>query len=175
MKRIVLTFGLIAGVIMSAMMVILLPFHEQLATGNAMILGYATMVAAFLLIFFGVRSYRDNLGGGAISFGKAAQVGALIAVIASACYVATWEVIYFGGMAPNYMEKYQEKIVQEERAKGTSQEEIDKQVAEMKVWAERYKNPAINAAITFMEPLPVAIVMVLLTAAVLRRRSPAPA
>ena len=175
MKRIVLTFGLISGVIMSAMMVILLPFHDQIATGNAMILGYATMVAAFLLIFFGVRAYRDNVAGGVLGFGKAFQVGILIAAIASACYVATWEVIYFGGFAPNYMENYQTKIAAEMRADGKSQAEIDKQAAEMKVWAERYKNPAINAAITFMEPLPVALIMSLLSAVILRRpgnRSP---
>lgn len=170
MTRIVWTFGLIAGAILAAMMVITLPFHDQLGPDNALILGYATMVAAFLLVFFGVKQYRDNVGGGTISFGKAFQVGALIALIGSACYVATWEVLYFGGYTSDYFEKYSAQMVEKWQAEGKPQAEIDKEVADLKVWAERYKNPAINAAITFLEPLPVALIFALLSAGVLRRR-----
>ena len=101
MKRIILTFGLISGAILSALMLITFPFHEELGTDFSMVMGYATMVAAFLLVFFGVRRYRDTVGGGAIGFGKAFQVGILIALISSACYVATWEVMYFGGWTSN--------------------------------------------------------------------------
>lgn len=175
MKRIVLTFGLIAGAIMSAMFLITLPFHDEIGNGAGMMLGYATMIAAFLLIYFGVRRYRDTVAGGVISFGKAAKVGALIAVIASTFYVATWEVIYFGGFAPNYLENYQAREIEKARAEGKSQAEIDKEIAEQKVWLERYQNPLINSAITFLEPLPVALIMVLISAAVLRRRHPSPA
>ena len=175
MKKIVLTFGLIAGGIMSAMFLITLPFHDQIGNTAGMVLGYATMIAAFLLIFFGVRQYRDQVAGGTVSFGQAAKVGALIALVASCCYVATWEVIYFGGFAPNYLENYQAKELEKARAAGKSQAEIDKEIAEQKVWLERYKNPVINSAITFLEPLPVALIMVLVSAGVLRRRDPLPA
>ena len=54
-----------------------------------------------LLIFFGVRSYRDTVSGGAIPFGRAFLVGALIAFVASACYVVTWQVIYYR-LAPDF-------------------------------------------------------------------------
>lgn len=174
MKRIVLTFGSIAGVIMSAMFLITMPFHDEIGNEAGMMLGYATMVAAFLLIYFGVRRYRDTVAGGVVSFGQAAKVGALIAVIASTFYVATWEVLYFGGFAPNYLENYQAKEIEKARAEGKSQAEIDKEIAEQKVWLERYQNPLINSAITFLEPLPVALIMVLISAAVLRRQHPAP-
>ena len=170
MTRIVWTFGLIGGGIMAALMVLTFPFHDELGMDNSLVLGYATMVAGFLLIYFGVRQYRDHVAGGAISFGKALQVGALIALIASACYVATWEVIYFGGFADDYFDKYSAQMVEKSRAEGKPQAEIDKQVADLAVWAERYKNPAINAAMTFLEPLPVALLMTLITAGVLRRR-----
>lgn len=170
MKKIVWTFGLIGGAVMSGMMLLALPFHEEIGVDNSLMLGYATMVAGFLLIYFGVKQYRDNVSGGTLSFGKALKVGALIALVASACYVATWEVVYFGGFAPGYMENYQTAMVKKWQAEGKPQSEIDKEVAELKVWAERYKNPAINAAITFLEPLPVALIMVLVSAGVLRRR-----
>src|SRR4051812_29998691 len=96
MKKTVFTFGLIAGAILSAMLAITIPFQEQIGPDRGEIIGYTTMVAAFLLIFFGIRSYRDNVGNGRISFGRALAVGSLIAVVAAVCYTATWEVIFFG-------------------------------------------------------------------------------
>ena len=166
MKRTVLVFGLIAGVILSVMMLITLPFHEEIGFDRALIVGYTTIVLAFLLIFFGVRSYRDNVGGGRVSFGRALAVGALIGVVASACYVATWEVVYFNFM-PDYLEKYQAHMVEKARAAGETEASIALQTAEMAKWAEWYKNPAINVAMTLMEPLPVALAIALVSAAVL--------
>jgi hypothetical protein len=127
------------------------------------------MVAAFLLIYFGVRSYRDNVAGGTVSFGRALAVGSLIALIASSCYVATWEVLYFNFM-PDFLQKYQAHALDKARSSGASQAEIDKQIAEMQKMAQMYKNPAINAAMTFVEPLPVGLGFALLSAGLLRRK-----
>ena len=101
MKRTVLTFGLIAGAILSVLMLLsIVVFKDAIGYDRGEIIGYTSMVVAFLLIYFGVRTYRDNVAGGTVSFGRAFAVGGSIAVVASACYVATWEVIYFKFM-PN--------------------------------------------------------------------------
>ena len=102
MKKIVLTFGLLAGAILSAMMLIALPFQDAIGFDRGAIVGYTTMVLASLLTFFGVRSYRDNVAGGTVRFGRALTVGMLIGLVSSLCYVATWEVVYFT-LAPDYM------------------------------------------------------------------------
>src|SRR5688500_19890895 len=95
MQKTVLTFGLIAGAILSVMMLATLPFMDAIGFDRGEVIGYTTMVLAFLLIFFGVRSYRDNVAGGSVSFGRALAVGSLIAVVASVCYVVTWQIIYY--------------------------------------------------------------------------------
>jgi hypothetical protein len=95
MKKTVLTFGLISGAILSAMMLLTLPFMDTIGFERGEVIGYTSMVLASLLIFFGVRSYRDNVAGGAVSFGRALAVGALIAAVASLMYVATWQLIYY--------------------------------------------------------------------------------
>lgn len=169
MKKTVLTFGLIAGAILSIMMAATVPFQDAIGFDKGEIIGYSTMVAAFLLIFFGVRSYRDNVGGGLVSFGRAFVVGASIAAVASVCYVATWEVIYFGNFVPDFAAKYQAHTIEKARAGGASQKAIDKKLAEMQRFSEMYRNPAINAAITFLEPLPVGLVIALVSAGILRR------
>ena len=62
MRRIVLTFGLIAGAVLSAVMFATMPFHDRIGFDRGAMIGYAAMVLAFLMIFFGVRAYRDSVG-----------------------------------------------------------------------------------------------------------------
>jgi hypothetical protein len=168
MKKIVWTFGLIAGVILSAMMVLSIRFVDSLGEGG-LLLGYATMVAAFLLIYFGIRSYRDNVLGGSIGFGRAFTTGMLIAAVGGLCYTATWEVMYYKFM-PDFGEKYGQRQVEHARQQGKSDVEVAKVQADMKKFAEAYRNPFYNSAMTFLEPLPVGIVISLVSAGVLRRK-----
>lgn len=169
MRKTVLTFGLIAGAIISGMFLITLPFHEAIGFDRGEIIGYTSMVVAFLLIYFGVRSYRDNVAGGRIGFGKAFVVGALIAVVASVCYVASWQLVYHK-LAPDFFPRYQAHMIEEARADGMSEEALTKKKAEMDKFAEMYKNPVINVAFTFIEPMPVALIIALVSAGVLSRK-----
>ena len=169
MKRIVLTFGLISGGILSVMMLATMPFHDVIGNDAGLVIGYTTMVMAFLLIYFGVRAYRDNVAGGRVGFLKALGVGALIALVASACYVATWEAVYFGGKS-DYIEKYQARELEKLRNSGASEAQVAAKQGEMQKFAEMYRNPVFNVALTFLEPLPVAIVFALVSAGILSRR-----
>ena len=169
MKRIVLTFGLISGAILAGMMFLTLPFQDKIGYDKGEVIGYTTMVLAFLLIFFGVRSFRDNVAGGTVSFWRALAVGAQIACVASVCYVAAWEVIYYN-IAPDFVEKYQAHTLEKARADGASEAAIARKKADLAKFAELYRNPLINVAMTFVEPLPVALVFALVSAGVLSRR-----
>ena len=170
MRKTVLTFGLISGAIMSAMMILTIPFMDRIGYDAGEIIGYATMVAASLLVYFGVRRYRDDVAGGTLSFGRAIAVGSLIVAVASACYTATWEVIYYN-VARDFMARYEAHSLEQERAKGARPAELERRRVEAEKFAELYKNPLINASMTFLEPLPVGLLAVLISAAVLRRKS----
>jgi len=169
MKRIVLTFGLLSGSIMIGMFLITLPFKDQIGFDKGMIIGYTSMVAASLLIYFGIRSYRDNVAGGSVSFGRALQVGSLIGLISALLYVASWEVIYFN-FQHDYITKYNEYVLEKARAGGATEAQLATQKAELEKFATMYENPLINAAFTFLEPLPVIVVMTLISAGVASRR-----
>jgi uncharacterized protein DUF4199 len=168
MKKTVWTFGLISGAIISILMVMTIPFQDRIGFDHSLVVGYTTMVLAFLLIYFGVRSYRDNVRGGSVRFGRAFAVGALIALISCVCYVATWEVMYFKFM-PDFLSKYQAHQLDKARAGGASEAALAKQKAEMDKLGEMYKNPIVNSAMTFMEPLPVGLVIALVSAGILSR------
>ena len=99
MKRTVLIFGLISGAVSSGMMLATLPFVDQLDFDKGAVIGYTSLVLSALVIFFGVRSYRDNVGHGHVGFGRAFAVGLLITLVSCACYVITWEILVLQGDA----------------------------------------------------------------------------
>ena len=170
MKKIVLTFGLIAGAIMSALMTVVMVFAHQTDPSKGMIIGYTIMVLSFLLVFFGIRSYRENVGNGYISFGRALGVGLLIMLISCVCYVATWEVVYHKFM-PDFGEKYLAQSIERVRASGKSPQEIESEIESMRSMMQLYNtNIFFNMALTFLEPLPVGVLMSLISAAILRKR-----
>jgi len=168
MKKIVLTFGLISGAIVSALMLATVPFMHRIGMNGGMVLGYTTMVLAFLLVFFGIRSYRENVGGGRISFGRALSVGLLIMLITCAFYVITWEFVYFNFM-PDFAEKYAAFALEDARSKGASAAELAQQAEEMKKFQVLYNNIFYNVAFTLLEPFPVGLIMTFISALILRR------
>jgi hypothetical protein len=172
MKKTVLTFGLIAGVMISALMGGSLLIANRIGSAHSMILGYTIMVASFLLIYFGIRSYRDNHLGGQISFARAFSCGILIALITCVCYVVMWEILYFNFM-PHYLDSYFAAQIHKVQSSGLDPATTAARVAAIERSQQLYQNPLVNMAYTFMEPFPVGLIMTLLSAGVLRRRASA--
>ena len=171
MKKTVLTFGLISGGITALMMFLTLPLIDRVSFDKLEVLGYTTIVLSFLMVFFGIRSYRESVGGGTITFGKAMKVGLLITLISCACYVIAWEIIYYG-IAPDFVEKYSNYMIEKARAAGASAQELAAQKAQMESLKAMFDNPLINIAITLLEPLPIGLLVTLISAAILRRKEP---
>jgi hypothetical protein len=171
MQKIVLRFGLASGAILVVISSVMLPLCMAgiIDFDHNEILGYTTMVLSFLLVFFGVRSYRDTVGGGAIGFGKAFQVGILITLVTCAMYVIAWEIAYFN-FFPNFLDQYSAHVLAKMRATGASAAAIRETTAQMADLAKHYTNPLYNSAITFMEVFPVGLIMTLVSAAILRRK-----
>ena len=127
------------------------------------------MVLAFLMVFFGVKSYRDNVAGGTVTFGRAFKVGLLITAVASICYVATWEVIYYQ-LSPDFGDKYAAHAIEKAKKSGATDAQIAAQTKQMTEFKEAYKNPFVNIAYTMLEPLPVGILFTLVAAVALSRK-----
>ena len=171
MKKIVLTFGLISGGIISAMTAIMLPLclNGTIDLGFSEIIGYTSMVLAFLMVFFGIRSYRDNVSTGTVTFGKAFQVGILITLVTCAVYVIAWEIVYYNFL-PDFADRFATLTIQRMRDNGASDAELVKATQDMARFKELYKNPLINVAFTFLEIFPVGLIVTLISAAILRRK-----
>jgi hypothetical protein len=169
MKKTILTFGIISGVLSAAMMTATVPFMHKISPARGLIYGYTCMVLSFLLVYFGIRSYRDNLGGGHITFGRGFLIGIAITLISCMFYVGTWEVIFFKFM-PHFMDDYGAHIIAKMQASGASAAAVQAKAAELAKQAQDYNNPLINMAWTFIEPFPVGLLITLISAGILRRK-----
>jgi hypothetical protein len=174
MKKNILIYGLIAGIVVSVLMLFTVNYISH-CEGNvdyntSMLIGYASMLLAFSLVFVGIRNYRDKYNHGIISFGKAFKIGIMIVLIASTIYVAAWLVDYYF-FIPDFLEKYSAHMLDELKASGANQIEIDKQTKEMADFARMYKNPFFNAMMTYIEILPAGLIVTVISSLILKRKT----
>lgn len=174
MKKNMLIYGLIAGIVVSIPM-LLVTNSVQTGSGGidyetGMLIGYASMLIAFSMVYVGIRNYRNNYNAGVISFGKAFTIGILIVLIASTIYVAAWLIDYYY-FIPDFAEKYSAHMIDKLKAGGASQAEIDQQVKEMESFSAMYKNPFFNALITYTEILPVGLIVTVISSFILKRKA----
>jgi hypothetical protein len=170
MKKTVLTFGLISGVLSSVLMCATIPFLRDLEHGEkGLVIGYTSIVLSFLLVFFGIRSYRDNHAGGTITFGRAFGIGICITLISCVFYVVTWEILYFNFLH-GFMDGYFAQQIQKVQSTSGTPEAIQAKVAAIRHSQQLYENPVVNALYTFIEPFPVGLLITLISAAVLRKK-----
>lgn len=173
MGRIITVYGIISGVIVVAGMALSMAVVSDHGT-IGMVAGYLSMLVALSFVFIGVKRYRDVDLGGVITFRKALLVGFGIALISSLFYVLSWEA-YNWQTGGTFMAEYINQSIENMRAAGKSAKEIAKFSTEMNDFAEQYKNPGFRMAMTFMEISPVALLMPILSAALLRKSSFMPA
>jgi len=171
MRKTVVKFGLLAGGIIGALSAVMLPLCMSGAIhfDKSEILGYTAMVLAFLMVFFGIRSYREEQGGGSLTFGKGFQVGILITLVCCAVYVVAWEITYYGFL-PDFGEKYSAHMIEQLKAKGATPEKLAAETQRMARFKELYKNPFFNVGMTFLEIFPVGLIVTLVSAGILRRK-----
>ena len=175
MSRNIIIYGLIAGIVVSILMLSSVNYASHCEGGvdynRSLLIGYASMLIALSLVFVGIRNYRDKYNAGIISFGKAFKIGIQIVLIASTIYVVAWLIDYFF-FIPDFLEKYAAHTLDELKASGASQKEIDKQTKELANFASMYKNPFFNAMMTYVEILPVGLIVTLISSLILKRKAP---
>ncbi len=170
MKKVAITYGFIAGTIVSTMMFVTMSLYKGgVDLQNGEIIGYSTMIIALAMVFFGIKSYRDNYSGGVISFLKGAQVGLLITLFASMMYALSWEVVY-SRTGEEFTKKTTERHFENLKKEGISEIKMEEEKKKWSSFSEMYKNPIIRFGVTLLEIAPVGIVITLISAAILRRK-----
>ena len=178
MKKNILIYGIISGLMVSTFMLISMNYlshcEDNVDYNTSMMISYASMLVAFSLVFVGIRNYRDKFNQGFISFGKAFGIGLAIVLIASTMYVISWRIDYVYFM-PDFMDKFSAKMLDDLKSSGASETEIAEKTAELAKSTEMYKKPLYFFMITYMEILPIGILVSLISSLILKRKQSQPA
>lgn len=170
MKKTVLIYGSISGLIVATFMVI----STAIFCGNpdsnygteTMIIGFSGIALAFSLIFFGTKNYRDKHNNGAITFWQAFKLGTLIALISSTVYVLVWLVDYYC-FFPDFIEQYSAKLLKAAQ----TPEEAQKITDELSFTKEAYKTPIGIILLTYLEIFPWGLLLAVISALVFKRKA----
>src|ERR1041385_158739 len=168
MRKVVLTYGLLAGLIVSVLIAVTwLIMTPESDYAMSMLIGYANMLISLSMIFFAIKSYRDNYLGGTITWSKGFMVGLYVSIIASVLYVIGWKI--FSSIAmPDFWDQYAKHSIEALTKRGASAAEI----AETTKQIEYYKHmpPLVEWGMTFLEIFPVGLVISAISALILRRK-----
>jgi hypothetical protein len=172
MNKVIFTYGLIAGAIVTAFMAYGIYAFNKNPDFDGMLFGYTGMLVAFSFVFIGVKNYRDKQSNGTITFLKALKIGALISLIASTIYVGVWLFEYYC-FYPDFMDKYSAVAIKKIETSAMSVTEMQAKKAEIAMFKDMYKNPLLIILLTYAEILlPIGLLVPVITALILKRRHP---
>lgn len=173
MTKNIIIYGLISGIVVSTIMLFSLNYishcEGSVDYNTSMLIGYASMLLAFSLVYVGIRNYRDKYLGGVISFGKAFKTGLLMVLITSTIYVLSW-LVYYYFFNPDFFEKYSAMELGRLKASGANQLKIDEESKKMTDMVAMMKNPLMNAIMAYVEILPVGLIVTLISSLILKRK-----
>jgi len=166
MGRTILIWGLVGGVIVAGLMqlsLLVFPNHDD----ASMWLGYLTMLIALSTIPIAIRQYRDQTGGGVITFWKGLAIGLGITVVAAVIYSAAWE-LYLAVSGRDFIGEYSAKMIERAQAEGASAAKLAELRAQAADWRAIYDNPPLRFGMTMVEMLPVGVIVTLVSAFLMR-------
>lgn len=164
MNKIILKNGLFGSIIVSALLVFVTMYMRANPEKEvSMLIGFTVMTLAFFFLFWGIKQQREA-NNGLISFGKAFMTGFWISLIISTIYVLVWLIILYN-FFPNFAEHYTDMAIQK-----ASPDEVAKVTEEMNSFKEMYKNPIMVILFTYIEILPLGIVISFISALILKKK-----
>jgi hypothetical protein len=175
MKKTVLTYGIISGVmivVLGTLGFILMTRDGKVDMEMGKFYGYANMLISLSMVFFGIRYYRDKHLAGKITFKSALWTGFLIACVASAFYVTAW-IIYYAqpGVAENFQAQYIDHLREGWLEDGKTEAEITTLIeGQQSNWELYNNNVLVQIVFTIMEILPLGFVIAALSALILKRK-----
>lgn len=166
MARIIIVYGLVAGLIIIAGIIGTIVLRGDEPHGSVW-LGYLIMLLGMSAVFIGVKQHRDRHNGGVIKFLPALGVGLGIALFASLAYVLVWEV-YLAVTDYAFMDQYIAAELDARRAEGLSGQAYRDLEAQMREMAVAYQSPLFRLPMTFAEIFPVGLLVSIVSAVLLR-------
>ena len=172
MKSSILKPGVIAGLIPVVFMVIFSTVWNNDKPNFELgeILGYLGITVGMVIIYFALRSHKNQTLQGQMSFKQGFLMGFYISLVSSCIYAIGW-MIFYNGFATDFMDRYYEYAVQKLKNSNLDPKKLEQQVKNIEDMKEMYKNPLVQFGFTFFEIFPIALIVSAISAVILRKKS----
>lgn len=168
MHKTAIRHGLLAAAVMIVFIVIFFfLFSPNTLLDMGEVFGYAVMVIAMLMVYFGIKRYRDKELDGQISFGQAFGMGVYIAFIGSFIY-GIFEGIFYE--VTDFKEIYTEFYIDKINNSGQSPEVIQQQLSDFHAEYAMWDSPFSMGIIMFLTVFILGTIIALASAAILRKK-----
>jgi hypothetical protein len=171
MKNTVLKYGTISGVLMAILLFTSIPMASRIGFNTVGMILFFGKLAAFIPIFFGIRSYRQTTGEGTLTFWKGFNVGILIVVLSCVFYALSWVILYYR-VAPDFPNQYFQDYIAQLKVHGALPKDIADAQTQFTESQKVLTSPFINGAYAFSDPLEFGIILTLIFTAILRKKAP---
>lgn len=170
MNNVFLRFGLISTLILIGinaltLLVLGVPGPEDYKLGE--IIGYSTIIVALVPVFFGIKQYRDEIGGGVLSFWKGTGVGLAIATVPSVAF-AIYNLFYVKVIDPEFSEKYMQYSLDSAQAE-MSAAEFESYAAQLESQSAMLTDPLVQTILMFLTVFLIGILFAIVSSIILRR------
>lgn len=175
MKNTIIKYGIISGSIAGLLLFLATLIFKNIGIDkvgfdNFGYFGFTLILISMMIIFFGIKSFRDLQSDGVITFGKCFLTGLGILLISSIIYSLSWVIIYHFFL-PTFMDDFANYYINQTKNSGGSQVELANKLQEVNQMKEWYKTPFSVFAITLLEPIPVGLLVTIVSAFILRKKA----
>jgi Protein of unknown function (DUF4199) len=171
MKNITLKYGTIAGLLMTAVILVFLPLSPKIGFYNANTLVFIGKLIAFIPIYFGMGALRETYENGYMKYMQALPVGLFITVIVCLFYAISTVLVYFV-ISPDLPDKVASYILDTMKSQGAAASDISEFQSRIMEAKSTPKSPIVIGAIAVVEILPYGLILSLIFAAITKKNPP---
>ena len=114
-----------------------------------------------------MKRHRDEALSGVIGFWPALGMGLAISAVAGVIYALAWEATL--AISPiDFPAEFAKAMIAQAQASGATGAALQKAIADAEMFNVQYRNPLVRMPLTFTEIVPVALLVSLVSAALLR-------
>lgn len=161
MRQHVLKNGLILGLTVVIFQLVTYIFELY----NNQYLGWGIYILIILLVFYSIRSYRDKMNGGFITFGQAFGLGTMIVLVGTGIS-SFFSFIYMQFIDPGMVDTIKELQLRAMQEQNIPDEQMEMSIKMMKVWMK----PWIMALSGLLANMIMGTIINLILAGVLQRK-----
>jgi Protein of unknown function (DUF4199) len=169
MKQTVFRYGIFAALtifVLSLVNFLLIANKADYSVQEAA--GYLSIFISMIFVFLGIRYFRDQVNGGALSFGLGLKTGVLIVLI-PAVFFGLFNIFYTEVIDPSWLDQYYNHYITEAK-KTIAPEKLEVELKNLQEQKELFGNPVMQFFIMAGTVFVIGFIVTILSSLTLMRK-----